>query len=186
MSEPASISAGIAARYAQALFELARSNGELNELESDVNAIKATLKESADLMAVINSPIYSRESQMNAILAVATRMKLSKNTIKALGLMASKRRLFVLPSLVVQLHILIAREKGEVSASVISAKQLTKSQSNKLSNIISSKIGKDVKIDTTVDEGLIGGLVIKIGSKMFDTSIRSKLNSVQNLMKEVG
>jgi len=100
--------------------------------------------------------------------------------------MASKRRLFVLPALVAQLRALIAEEKGEITAEVISAKAMTKTQTDKLAKAIKARIGKDVKIDATVDEELIGGLVIKVGSQMIDTSIRSKLNSLSNVMKEVG
>jgi len=103
-----------------------------------------------------------------------------------LALMASKRRLFVLPALIAQLRGLIAEEKGEVTAEVISAKAITKTQADKLAKAIKSRIGKDVKIDATVDESLIGGLVVKVGSQMIDTSIRSKLNSLSNVMKEVG
>jgi len=100
--------------------------------------------------------------------------------------MASKRRLFVLPQLVSQLRDLIAQDKGEVTAEVISATAMTKAQSDKLAKTLKANVGKDVKINATVDETLIGGLVVKVGSKMIDTSIRSKLNSLQNAMKEVG
>jgi F-type H+-transporting ATPase subunit delta len=94
--------------------------------------------------------------------------------------------LFVLPQLLDRLHDLIAEDKGEVTAEVISAKAMTKTQSDKLAAAIKSRIGKNVKIDATIDQELIGGLVVKVGSKMIDTSIRSKLNSLQNVMKEVG
>ncbi len=92
----------------------------------------------------------------------------------------------MLPALVAQLRALIAEEKGEVTAEVISAKAMTKTQTDNLAKAIKSRIGKDVKIDATVDESLIGGLIVKVGSKMIDTSIRSKLSSLQNAMKEVG
>jgi len=103
-----------------------------------------------------------------------------------LSLMATKRRLFVLPQLVAQLRALIAEDKGEVTAEVTSATAMTKAQSDKLAKTLKANVGKDVIIKATVDESLIGGLVVKVGSKMIDTSIRSKLNSLQNAMKEVG
>ena len=186
MSETASISTGIAARYATAVFELAKEDNSIATLETDVDTLDAALAESADLRDLINSPIYSREAQGNAITAVAQKMGLSTTMTNVLGLMASKRRLFVLPYTLRALRDRIAEEKGEVTAEVVSAKALTKTQSEKLAKTLASTVGKDVKINTTVDESLIGGLVVKVGSKMIDTSIRSKLANLQNATKEVG
>jgi len=186
VSEPASISSGIAARYASAVFELAKDASDLKTLESNVQDLDTVLADSSDIRDLINSPVVSREDQANAIAAVAKKMKLMPIVSNTLALMASKRRLFVLPALVAQLRALIAEEKGEITAEVISAKAMTKTQTDKLAKAIKARIGKDVKIDATVDEELIGGLVIKVGSQMIDTSIRSKLNSLSNVMKEVG
>jgi F-type H+-transporting ATPase subunit delta len=186
VSEPASISSGIAARYATALFGLAKDASDLKNLESNVEDLGAALDASAELRDVISSPVYSRDDQANVITAVANKMKLMPIVSNTLALMASKRRLFVLPALVAQLRALIAEEKGEVTAEVTSAKAMTKTQTDKLAKAIKTRIGKDVKIDATVDESLIGGLVVKVGSQMIDTSIRSKLNSLSNVMKEVG
>jgi F-type H+-transporting ATPase subunit delta len=186
VSEPASISSGIAARYATAVFGLAKDSSDLKNLESNVEDLAAALDASAELRDLISSPMYSRDDQANVISAVATKMKLMPIVSNTLALMASKRRLFVLPALIAQLRGLIAEEKGEVTAEVISAKAMTKTQADKLAKAIKSRIGKDVKIDATVDESLIGGLVVKVGSQMIDTSIRSKLNSLSNVMKEVG
>ena len=186
MAEPASISSGIAVRYAQAVFELAQNQDQLDKLESDIKNFKDALAESADLDSLINSPVYSRDAQSKAILAIASKMKLTKTMCNTLGLMASKRRLFVVPSLLERLGSLIADHKGELSAEVTSAKVLTKAQSEKLSKMISARVGKTVIINATVDEDIIGGLIVKVGSKMIDSSIRSKLNSLQNVMKEVG
>ncbi len=186
MSEPASISSGIAARYASAVFDLAKDQSELKKLEGNIDDLAAALDASDDLRDLIASPVYSREEQGTAIMAVAKKMKLLPIVSSTLGLMAGKRRLFTLPALIAQLRARIAEENGEVTAEVISAKAMTKTQSDKLAKAIKAQIGKDVKIDATVDESLIGGLVVKVGSKMIDTSIRSKLNSLQNVMKEVG
>ncbi len=113
-------------------------------------------------------------------------MKLSPMMANTLALMAQKRRLFVLPQLVQTLRDIIAADKGEVTADVTSAKALTKTQADKLAASLKKSTGKTVTLHQTVDETLIGGLIVKVGSKMIDTSIRSKLNSLQNAMKEVG
>jgi len=186
VSEPASISSGIAARYATAIFELAKESKKLKALESDLDALDATLAEGSEFTALISSPIYSREDQAKAIAAIAAKMNLSPMVANALSLMASKRRLFILPQLVRALRDQIAEENGEVTAEVTAAKALTKAQSDKLAKSLKATVGKSVKINATVDENLIGGLVVKVGSKMIDTSIRSKLSALQNSMKEVG
>lgn len=186
MSEPASISSGIAARYATAVFELAREEKALPKLEKDVDALDAALADSADLRELISSPVYSRAQQAAAVGAIAKKMGLSELAASTLGLMAGNRRLFVLPQLITRLRALIAEEKGEVVAEVRSATKLTKAQTDKLVKTLKAKVGKDIKLQTTVDESLIGGLVVKVGSKMIDTSIRAKLTSLQNAMKEVG
>ena len=118
--------------------------------------------------------------------ALASKMGLGQTMTNTLALMAAKRRLHVLPQLVDALRDSIARDKGEVTAEVTSATPLTPAQSDKLAETLKSKVGKTVKIKSTVDESLIGGLAVKVGSKMIDTSIRSKLASLQNAMKEVG
>nr|WP_296430429.1 F0F1 ATP synthase subunit delta [Roseovarius sp. BRH_c41] len=186
VSEPASISTGIAARYATAIFELVREAKSVAKLESNLNDLAQALTDSDDLRAMISSPVLSRDVQGAAMSAVAAKMKLLPELQNGLALMAQKRRLFVLPQLIAQLNAMIAEDKGEVSADVISAKVLTKAQADKLAKTLKDRVGKDVKINATVDESLIGGLVVKMGSKMIDTSIRSKLDSLQNSMKEVG
>jgi len=186
VSEPVSISTGIAARYATALFELARDGGTLAALESDTAALGAALAESADLRAMIASPVYPRDAQAAAIAAVAAKMGLTDLTANTLRLMAGNRRLFALPQLVTRLAAMIADQKGEVTAEVTSAKALTKAQAEKLAATLKASTGRDVNLNVTVDAALIGGLVVKVGSKMIDTSIRTKLGQLQNTMKEVG
>lgn len=186
MSEPVSISSGIAARYAAALFELAKSEKALAPLEADLDMLNATLSDSEDLRQLIASPIYSREQQGASIAAIAKKMELSALMSNTLALMASKRRLFVLPQFVNALREMIAEDKGEVTAEVVSAKALTKAQSDALIKTLKDRFGKTVKLNAAVDESLIGGLIVKVGSKMIDTSVRSKLAALQNTMKEVG
>ena len=186
MAEPISISTGIAARYATAMFELSKDANALKELDADVAALEATLAESADFRDLIASPIYSRADQGEAIAKISAKIGISESFSNLLGLMAAKRRLFVLPQLAASLRALIAEEKGEVTADVTAAVALSAAQQDKLAETLKASFGKDVKINMAVDESLIGGLVVKVGSKMIDTSIRSKLASLQNSMKEVG
>lgn len=186
MSETASISSGIAARYATAVFDLAKEAKKLPALGKDVDALSAALAESADFTALISSPIYTRDQQARAIAALAEKMGLSEIVTNTLGLMVQKRRLFVLPYLITAIRARIAEEKGEVTAEVVSAKKLTKAQETKLVGALKKAVGKDVILNARVDEGLIGGLVVKVGSRMIDSSIASKLSNLQNAMKEVG
>ena len=182
VSEPASISSGIADRYASAVFEIANENGTIAELETSLDDLAAALDSSEELRDLIGNPLYSRDDQQNAIIAIGQKMKLLPVLVNTMGLMAAKRRLFVLPHLVAK----IAAHKGEVTADVTSATALSPAQADALAASLKKSVGKDVKVNATVDESLIGGLVVKVGSKMIDTSIRSKLNSLQNAMKEVG
>jgi F-type H+-transporting ATPase subunit delta len=186
VSEPASISLGIASRYASALFELAKDDKALKALEADTNALSETLAASADLRAVIASPVISREEQGKVISAIAAKMGLGALMANTLALMADKRRLFVLPQFLTALTDLIAAEKGEVTAEVTAARALSAAQSKKLAETLKARVGKTVKLKTTVDESLIGGLVVKLGSTMIDTSVKAKLAALQNAMKEVG
>ena len=186
MSEPASISSGIAQRYATAVFEIAKESKKLKALETDLGALEAAIADSDDLSALLNSPVYTREEQGAAINAIAKKMKLSPTMTNTLALLASKRRLFVLPQLLKALRKQLAEERGEVTAEVVSAKALTKAQSDRLAKTLKERVGKAVTINATVDESIIGGLIVKVGSKMIDTSIKSKLSALQNTMKEVG
>ncbi len=186
MSETASISSSIAERYAQAVFELAKGEGKLAALEADNDALADALEASADLVAMIQSPMYSREQQAAGIEAVAEGLGLTDLTRKTLALMASKRRLFALPYMIRAVRQRLADDKGEVTADVTSAIALSSAQAKKLSEMLKASFGKEIKLNATVDESLIGGLVVKVGSKMIDTSVRAKLANLQNAMKEVG
>lgn len=186
MSEPASISAAIAGRYATAIFELAREGKALAALEKDVDALVAALGESPELRDLISSPLYSREDQGKAIAAVSAKMGLSASLANGLSLMAQKRRLFALPQLLKALADAIAEEKGEVTADVTSASALSKAQADKLAAALAKQSGKSVKLNIAVDEDLIGGMIVKLGSRMIDSSVKSKLASLRNAMKEVG
>lgn len=186
VSETASVSTGIAARYASALFDLAKEAGAIKALEADADALKAALAVSPDLAAMIASPVISRSEQAAAIAAISAKMGLNALTANTLALMADKRRLFTLPQFLNELAARIADDKGEITAEVTSATALSAAQSKKLAETLKAKVGKTVKLNATVDESLIGGLIVKLGSTMIDTSVKSKLASLQNAMKEVG
>lgn len=186
MANTASISANIAGRYAQAVFDLVKEQGGLDQLAAQLDGLRTALADSADLRTLITSPLYSREQQETAIAAIAAKMGLSVTLTNTLRLMAQNRRLFVLPQLVARLGELIAEARGEVTAEVVSAAALSAEQQKRLTETLAAKSGKTVKLNTSVDESLIGGMIVKLGSQMIDSSIRSKLASLQNAMKEVG
>lgn len=186
MSENASQTSGIAGRYAQALFEIAREAGRQVQIEADLDALAAALSVSAEMRDLISSPIYSRADQGGAMARISGKMNLGVEVANTVALMASKRRLFVLPQLIKTVKALMADERGEVSADVTSARELTAAQSKTLAATLKKSFGKDVTMNASVDESLIGGLIVKVGSKMLDTSIRSKLSKLQNIMKEAG
>ena len=186
MAEPASISQGIAARYATALFELAKEAGALPALEADCAALSDAVTVSPELQDTLGSPVVSRFDHAGIMAALSDKLALSNLTRNTLSLMADKRRLFVLPQMLREVQTLLATEKGEVTAEVTAATKLTAAQSKALAAALKASVGKTVKLNTTVDETLIGGLIVKLGSTMIDTSVKSKLASLQNAMKEVG
>lgn len=186
MANSASMSHSIAGRYAQAVFDIVSEEGALDALAQQVDDLDAALRDSADLRMLITSPIYTRDDHARAVAALAEKMGLSAPLANTLKLMAQNRRLFALPQLVASLRELIAVARGEVTADVTSAVSLTDEQQKRLAETLAAKSGKKVKLNTRVDEALIGGMIVKLGSQMIDSSIRSKLTSLQNVMKEVG
>lgn len=186
VSETAGISTGIAARYATAVFDLAKEGKDIKALETDVAALQAAIADSADFTTLLTSPLYNRDEQGAAVTAIAKKMGLSVTVNNVLSLLVAKRRLFVLPHMLAVLQDRLADERGEMTAEVTTAKSLTKAQSDKLAKTLSGQVGKTVTIKQTVDESIIGGLIVKMGSRMIDTSIAAKLNALQNTMKEVG
>ena len=178
-------SGGIAQRYATAAFEIARDDGSLDDLERDADALSEALDDSPELRELVRSPIYTREQQERAIGAVAERMGLGATLANTLRLMATKRRLFTVRGLIADLRARIAEHRGQVTAEVISARPLGDAQSERLARTLKDTVGKDVRIESRVDESLIGGLVVRVGSRMIDTSIRSKLAALETAMRRV-
>ncbi len=186
MSSSVSLTSGVSGRYATALFEIAREAGKLDKVEADLDALEAALAVSEDFRDVIASPIHTRAEQAGAMAALAKKMTLDPEVSSTIGLLAMNRRLFVLPAMISDMKSLIADHRGEVTAQVTSATGLSDGQRQALSETLRESVGKEVKVDVTIDKSLIGGMIVKVGSRMIDTSIRSKLANLQNVMKEVG
>ncbi|MEL7464215.1 MAG: F0F1 ATP synthase subunit delta [Pseudomonadota bacterium] len=186
MSGNSASTAGIAGRYATAIFELAEEGGSLDQVEGWLAQLKEALGASDDLAALIRSPIVSREEQGAAMAAICDKMGIGAPVSGMIGLMAAKRRLFTLPDVINVFAQLLADKRGVVAAEVTAAAPLSAAQKKALEDTIKKFAGADIALDVTVDESLIGGLVVKVGSKMIDTSIKSKLANLQTAMKEAG
>ena len=183
MSSAASLS-GASGRYASAIFDLAQSSGSLDAVASEFETLGGVLKENAELSDVISSPAYSRAQQGAVMGKVGESLGISDLTGKFVGLMAQKGRLALLPEAMKGFAALLADHRGEETAEVISAKPLSDAQREALAQNLKSSFGKDVKIDAHVDPSLLGGLIVKVGSKMVDASLKSKLERLELAMKE--
>lgn len=177
---------GIAGRYATALFELASNEKQVDAVAADLATIKTTMEESADLARLVRSPLVSRGDQERAMMAVLVKLGVSDLVRRFVGTVAKNRRLFALSGMIEAFGRLLAAERGEVVAEVKSAKKLTQKQVDALSKELKAATGSDVAIEAEVDENLIGGLVVKVGSRMVDSSIRTKLQNLKFAMKGVG
>ena len=183
MSSAASLS-GASGRYASAIFDLAKSSGSLDSVASEFDALGTVLKDNSELSDVIASPAYSRDQQGAVMAQIGQKLGASDITRKFVGLMAQKGRLALLPDAMKGFSALLAEERGEETAEVVSAKPLSDMQRDALAQNLKSSFGKDVKIDASVDPSLLGGLIVKIGSKMVDASLKSKLERLELAMKE--
>lgn len=184
MSGEEPIVVGMAGRYATALFELAQDAGQLPTVESDLNALKSMLDESEDLRHLVRNPVFSSEQQLTALQAIMQKAELSELSQKFVGVVIGNRRLFALADVIVAFKGLMSQHRGEVQASVTSAKPLQSHQIEDLKAALKSAVGRDVQMTTDVDEDLLGGLVVKVGSRMVDTSLATKINNIQIAMKE--
>jgi F-type H+-transporting ATPase subunit delta len=173
----------LAGRYAVALFELAREQDALDAVAADLGAFRVMLEQSADLRRLIRSPVISREEQGRAIVALAERVGFHQLTRQFLGLLAQKRRLFVLPQIITVYLAMLSEHKGEVGAELISAAALSAAQLEALKERLTAAIGQTVTVATAVDPDLLGGLVVRVGSRMIDASLRTKLQRLEVAMK---
>ena len=179
-------SAGVAGRYATALFDLAREAKALDKVETDLNRFGEALDSFEDLTTLIKSPLFSASEQQRALAAILEKLKIEGLTRNFLLLVAENRRLFATPAMLRAFRGLLARHRGEVSAEVLSATKLKDTQRTALKQALKAALGKDVQLEERVDPSLLGGLVVTIGSRMIDTSLRTKLNSLKHAMNEVG
>jgi len=179
----AGIQASLAGRYASALFELAAEQGAVTAVESDLETLGAALAESADLREVTTNPELSRKAQREAIAAVAALLGLGTLTGNFLGVLAANRRLSAVGDMIRAFQTIAAAQRGEVTAEVASAHPLTEEQLNALKDKLTARQGRTVKLKSSVDPDLLGGLVVTIGSQRIDGSIRTRLNSLANAMK---
>lgn len=183
MDISAGIQASLAGRYASALFELAAEAGTVSAVEGDLEKLSAALSESSDLAAVTTNPQISRGQQADAVAAVAKVLGLNDLTARFLGVLADNRRLSQLPGMIRAFRTIAAAQRGEVTAEVASAHPLSAEQLESLRTKLTAREGRTVKVSSTVDPDLLGGLVVTIGSKRIDGSIRTRLNTLAQAMK---
>ncbi|WHU01078.1 MULTISPECIES: F0F1 ATP synthase subunit delta [unclassified Sphingomonas] len=183
MENSAGIQASLSGRYATALFELARDSKALAKVEDSLATVAKALAESADFKALTASPLISRGDAARAVAAVAKSLKLDGTTANFLGVLAENRRLGQLPAIIRAFRQLAAAHRGETTALVTSAHPLSADQVDALKQQLRTRIGREVAVDLSVDPSLLGGLVVKIGSQMIDSSIKTRLNSLAHAMK---
>jgi len=177
---------GVAERYATSLFELAVEADSIDAVASDLSRFEEMVRESADLKRLIESPAFSAEEQFRAIGAIADKAGIAGLVGNFLKVVARNRRLFAVPGVIRAYRELVARHRGETRADVKTAHPLTATQETELKAALRSATGKDVAVDVTVDPSLLGGLIVKVGSRQIDTSLRTKLSSLKLALKEVG
>lgn len=173
----------VAERYAQALFDLASEQKALAAVEADLKSIKAALAESRDLRALVGSPGFSAEDKGKGLVAIAEKAKYHATTRKFLGLLAANGRASTLGAVITAFQALGAQARGAVSAEVTTALPLTAAQTKGVSAALRQALGKDPEITTRVDPAILGGIRVKVGSRLFDASLRSKLDTLKFALK---
>ena len=174
---------GLAGRYALALFELAKEAKAVDAVSGDLAALRRALDTSPDLARLVKSPVFSAEDQARALKAILEKMGANALTTKFLLLLAKKRRLSVLTGAIRSFESQVAKSRGETEAEVTSARALADSEIAELKSVLKSRLGKEPRLHTKVDPSLLGGLVVKVGSRMIDSSLRTKLDGLRSAMK---
>ena len=178
------IVSGMAGRYATALFELSLESKAVDQVQSDLKAFDALIASSPDLTRLVRSPVFSADEQAKAIAAILDKAGISGIAANFLRVIAANRRLFAVSEIIRGFNALVAKHKGEGTASVTVADALSDARMGEIRDTLRQVTGKDVQIDVTVDPSIIGGLKVKVGSRMVDASLRTKLNSIKFAMKE--
>lgn len=177
---------GVAGRYATALFDLARDEKIVDAVMADLTTFEAMMADSEDLTRLVRSPIFGAEVQAKALSAVLDKAGIIGISAKFLKLLTANRRLFAVRDVIRAFRALVAKFKGEATADVTVAEPLTDKNLDALKTALKSVTGKDVALNVNVDPAIIGGLIVKLGSRMVDSSLRTKLNSIKHAMKEAG
>lgn len=177
---------GVSGRYATALFELARDEKSIDAVKADLEKFEAMLADSADLKRLVRSPVFAADAQSKALSAVLAKAGISGTAANFLKVLTANRRLFTVADTIRAFRALVAKFRGEATAEVTVAEQLNDKNLDALKAALKTVTGKDVALNVNVDPSIIGGLVVKLGSRMVDSSLRTKLNSIKNAMKEAG
>lgn len=177
---------GVAERYASSLFEVALETGKVDAIGAALDGFQALIDESADLKRLVLSPVFTAEDQTNALVALAQKAGLDALVTNFLKVVAGNRRLFALPGMIKAYRQIAAAHRGEVTADVTSAYALTAEQDSELKAALKGVTGKDVTLAVTIDPSILGGLIVKVGSRQIDTSLRTKLSTLKLALKEVG
>lgn len=185
MAAPNSVLVHIADPYAQALFELAREEGRADDVERELEGLMRLIGESADFAAFLRTPLISADDKAEVLEAILAKAGLSSTVANLLRLVARNGRLFALTAIISRYREMAAEARGETTADVTSAAPLKEGQLAELARTLKEKIGKTVTLNQIVDPGLIGGLIVKVGSQMIDSSLRTKLTAMKIAMKEV-
>ncbi len=186
VADTSSLISGVAERYASSLFELALEAKSEMAVADELNRLESLIDSSDDLKRLIVSPVFSADDQFKAIAAIADEAGFTGLVGNFLRVVAKNRRLFCVPGIIRAYRVIEARHRGEVSADVTSAHDLTAEQETELKAALKSVTGKDVAIHVTVDPSIMAGLIVKVGSRQIDTSLRSKLSTLKLALKEVG
>ena len=175
----------MAGRYATALFELARDERAIDAVKADLDRFEGLLAESPDLARLVRSPVFSAEQQLRALAAVLELAGIGGLAAKFLQFLAANRRLFAVRAVIKGFRALVAHHKGEVTADVTLAQKPDDRHLAAIKDALRAVSGKDVQVDVQIDHAIIGGLIVKLGSRMVDSSLRTKLKSIKHVMKEV-
>ncbi|MBO6901051.1 MAG: F0F1 ATP synthase subunit delta [Rhizobiaceae bacterium] len=186
MANSGSMISGMAERYAGSLFDLALEAKSVEKVEATLGEVEDLINANADLKRLIESPVFSADDQFRAVDAIAKKAGIDGLVGNFLRVVARNRRLFAVPSMIAAYRRIAAAHRGEVAAEVTSAHELTAVQMRELTASLKEVAGKDVAIKLNVDPAILGGLIVKIGSRQIDTSLRTKLNSLKLALKEVG
>jgi F-type H+-transporting ATPase subunit delta len=179
------IISGMAGRYATALFELARDNKAVDAVKKDLDQFDALASGSADLNRLVRSPVFGADEQLKALSAILAKAGITGLAANFLRVITTNRRLFAVRDMIRAYRALVARHKGEVTAHVTVAEKLNDKNLDALKSALKSVTGgKDIDLEVKVDPAIIGGLIVKVGSRMVDSSLRTKLNSIKFAMKE--